>query len=125
MKIQDILSVFLGLVLLLMSVLWIFTPKFAAEQLYMDFLEGYGRNTQIRDFTALFLATSIMSFISFFTKQHQWIFCTGLVYFLAAIFNITASFNHEAPIVFSALVSEIIFCSMALTSAFLYKSNKL
>jgi len=119
------LSVFLGAVLLLMAALWIFTPKFAAEQLYMDFLEGYGRNTQIRDFTALFLATSIMSFISFFTKQHQWIFCTGIVYLLAGIFNITASFNHEAPIVFSALVSEVIFCSMAFISAFLYKSNKL
>ena len=125
MKIQDILSAFLGLVLLLMAVLWIFTPKFAAEQLYMDFLEGYGRNTQIRDFTALFLATSIMSFMSFFTKQHQWVFCTGLVYLIAGIFNITASINHDAPIVFSALLTEITFCSMAFTSAFLYKSNKL
>ena len=125
MKIQDILSAFLGLVLLLMAVLWIFTPKFAAGQLYMDFLEGYGRNTQIRDFTALFLATSIMSFMSFFTKQHQWVFCTGLVYLIACIFNITASINHYAPIVFSALLTEITFCSMAFISAFLYKSNKL
>jgi hypothetical protein len=66
-----------------------------------------------------------MSFVSFFTKQHQWIFCTGIVYLLAAIFNITASFNHEAPIVFSALASEVFFCSMAFISAFLYKSNKL
>ena len=125
MRIQDILSAFLGLVLLLMAVLWIFTPKFAAGQLYMDFLEGYGRNTQIRDFTALFLATSIMSFMSFFTKQHQWVFCTGLVYLIAGIFNITASINHDAPIVFSALLTEITFCSMAFISAFLYKSNKL
>lgn len=125
MKIQDILSVILGIVLLLMATLWIFAPKLAAEQLYMEFLESYGRNTQIRDFTALFLGTSIMSFASFFTKQYQWIFCTGLIYFLAAIFNITSSFNHDAPIVFSALVSEIIFCSMAFISGFLYKSNKL
>jgi len=125
MKIQDILSVFLATVLLLMAALWIFTPKFAAEQLDMELLDSYGRNTQIRDFTALFLGTSIMSFVSFFTKQYQWIFCTGLVYVLAAIFNITASFNHDAPIVFSALLSEIIFCSMAFISAFLYKSNNL
>ena len=88
----------------------------------MTFLDGDGRNTQIRDFTALFLATSMMCFISFFTKQYQWIFCAGLVYLLAAIFNVLAT-NHDAPIAFTSLVSEIIFASMAFISAFLYKSN--
>ena len=125
MKIENIFSILLGIVLFLISLQWIFTPKLAAESLNMVFLEEYGRNTQIRDFTAFFLATSIMSFASFFTKQYQWIFCAGLIYFLAAVFNVLASINHDAPIAFSSLVSEIIFCSMAFISAYLYKSNNL
>lgn len=122
MKIPNTLSILLGTVLILIAAQWIFTPQTAAESLSMTFLDGDGRNTQIRDFTALFLATSMMCFISFFTKQYQWIFCAGLVYLLAAIFNVLAT-NHNAPIAFTSLVSEIIFASMAFISAFFYKSN--
>ena len=122
MKIANILSILLGTVLILISAQWIFIPQTAAESLGMTFLDGDGRNTQIRDFTALFLATSLMCYISFFTKQYQWISCAGLVYLLAAIFNVLAT-NHDAPIAFSSLVSEIIFASMAFISAILYKSN--
>ena len=125
MKIQDILSVFLGAVLLLIAALWIFTPKFAAEQLYMDFLEGYGRNTQIRDFTAFFLGTAIMSFLSLITKKYEWIFSVGIIYLLAAIFNVLASLNHDAPLAISSLVSEIIFFSIAFAASALYKSSDL
>ena len=122
MKIPNTLSILLGTVLILIAIQWIFTPQTAAESLSMTFLDGDGRNTQIRDFTALFLATSIMCFISFFTKQYQWIFCAGLVYLIAAIFNVLAT-NHDAPIAFTSLISEIIFASMAFISAFFYKSN--
>ncbi len=125
MKIENIFSILLGTVLLLIAAQWIFMPKFAAEQLGMEFLNGDGRNTQIRDFTALFLGTSIMCFLSFFTKQYQWILSTGLIYLLAAVFNILASVNHEAPIALFSLASEIIFCSIAFISAFLFKTNKL
>ena len=122
MKIANILSILLGTVLILIAAQWIFTPQTAAESLSMIFLEGDGRNTQIRDFTALFLSTSLMCYASFFTKQYQWISCAGLVYLLAAIFNVLAT-NHYAPMAFSSLVSEVIFASMAFISAILYKSN--
>ena len=59
MKIANILSILLGTVLILIAAQWIFTPQTAAESLSMTFLEGDGRNTQIRDFTALFLSTSL------------------------------------------------------------------
>ena len=122
MKIANILSILLGTVLLVISIQWIFAPEMAAQSLNMMYLEGEGRNTQIRDFTALFLGTSTMCFLSFFTKQYQWISCAGLVYLLAAIFNVLAT-NHDAPVAFSSLVSEVIFASMAFISAILYKSN--
>ena len=87
MKIANTLSILLGTVFLFLSIQWIFTPQTAAESLGMIYLEGEGRNTQIRDFTAFFLGTSIMCFLSFFTKQYQWILSAGIIYLLAAIFN--------------------------------------
>tara|TARA_B100000902_G_scaffold387499_1_gene431733 strand:+ start:1217 stop:1594 length:378 start_codon:yes stop_codon:yes gene_type:complete len=125
MKIANILSILLGTVFLFLSIQWIFTPQSAAESLGMLYLEGEGRNTQIRDFTAFFLGTSIMCFLSFFTKQYQWILSAGLIYLLAAIFNILASFYHEAPITTLSLVAEILFFSIAFISAAFYKSNNL
>ena len=48
-------------------------PASAAESLGMAYLDGEGRNTQIRDFTAFFLATSIMCYLSFATKKYEYI----------------------------------------------------
>ena len=79
MKIANTLSLVLGAVLLLISFQWIFMPAVAAETLNMIYLEGQGRNTQIRDFTAFFLATSTMCFLSFATKKYEFIFSCGLV----------------------------------------------
>ena len=122
MKIANTLSLVLGSVLLLISIQWIFMPAVAAETLNMIYLEGQGRNTQIRDFTAFFLATSTMCFLSFATKKYEFIFSCGLVYMLAAVFNIFASISHEAPLAMSSLVSEIVFTSMAWISAYKYKN---
>ena len=122
MKIANTLSLVLGAVLLLISIQWIFMPAVAAETLNMIYLEGQGRNTQIRDFTAFFLATSTMCFLSFATKKYEFIFSCGMVYMLAAVFNIFASISHEAPLAMSSLVSEIVFTSMAWISAYKYKN---
>ena len=125
MKIANILSAILGLVLAALSIQWIFNPEAAADSLGMLYLEGEGRNTQIRDFTAFFMGTSIMCFLSLFTKQFQWILCAGIIFFIAAVFNVISSFSHGAPIVFSALVSEILFTMIAVSASLIYKSNKL
>ena len=124
MKIANTLALTLGAVLLLISIQWIFMPAVAAETLNMIYLEGEGRNTQIRDFTAFFLATSSMCFLSFATKKYEFIFSCGLVYMLAAVFNIFASFSHEAPLALSSLFSEIVFTLMAWISAYKYKIYK-
>tara|TARA_B100000579_G_scaffold428963_1_gene439986 strand:+ start:447 stop:824 length:378 start_codon:yes stop_codon:yes gene_type:complete len=125
MKIANILSALLGTVLALIALQWIFTPETAAELLNMNYLEGEGRNTQIRDFTAFFLGTAIMSFLSFITKQYQWIFSAGIIFLIAAIFNVLASLNHDATLAISSLISEILFLSMAFIAGVLYKTNKL
>ena len=121
MKIANTLSSILGVVLLLIALQWIFMPASAAESLGMLFLEGDGRNTQIRDFTAFFLASSIMCFLSLLSKKYEFIFCCGLVYMFAAIFNVISSIYHGAPLGLSSLISEIVFTSMAFIAALNFK----
>jgi len=87
----------------------------------MVLLDGAGRNTQIRDFTALFASTSIFCFISITTRQYQWIFSSGIVFLLIALISVLASQLHDAPLTYSSLIAEIIFAVMAFTSAFIYK----
>ena len=123
MKIANTLSLFLGVVLTIIAFQWIINPQVAAESLNMIYLDGEGRNTQIRDFTAFFLASSIMCFLSLSSKKYEFIFCCGLIYLLAGIFNILASISHDAPLGVSSLIAEIVFASIAFTAAFRYKNN--
>ena len=125
MKLANILSILLATVLGVISLQWIFSPETAAQSLSMIYMEGDARNTQVRDFTAFFLGTSIMSILSFLTKQYQWIFSAGIIFLIAAIFNVLTSINYETDIAVASLISEIIFTCMAFTSAYIYKTNNL
>ena len=125
MKLANILSILLATVLGIISMQWIFSPETAAQSLSMIYMEGDARNTQVRDFTAFFLGTSIMSILSFLTKQHQWIFSAGIIFLIAAIFNVLTSINYATDIAVASLISEIIFTCMAFTSAYIYKTNNL
>ena len=121
MKLANILSGILGLVLTIIAIRWIFLPEESANSLGMILLEGSGKNTQIRDFTSIFASTAIFCFLSIATKQFQWIFSSGIIFLIIAIISIVASQLHVAPITYSSLIAEIIFASIAFTSAFLYK----
>ena len=121
MKIAYTLSGILGVVLAIIALRWILSPEDSANSLGMLLLDGAGRNTQIRDFTALFASTSIFCFISITTRQYQWIFSSGIVFSLIALISVLASQLHDAPLTYSSLIAEIIFAVMAFTSAFIYK----
>ena len=121
MKIAYTLSGILGLVLAIIALRWILSPEDSANALGMVLLDGAGKNTQIRDFTALFASTSIFCFLSITTRQYQWIFSSGIVFSLIALISVLASQLHDAPLTYSSLLAEIIFAVMAFTSAFIYK----
>ena len=121
MKIAYTLSGILGVVLAIIALRWILSPEDSANSLGMVLLDGAGRNTQIRDFTALFASTSIFCFISITTRQYQWIFSSGIVFSLIALISVLASQIHDAPLTYSSLIAEIIFAVMAFTSSFIYK----
>ena len=69
MKIANTLSSVLGVVLLLIALQWIFMPASAAESLGMLYLEGDGRNTQIRDFTAFFWPHLLCAFYHYHQRN--------------------------------------------------------
>lgn len=125
MKIANTLSILLGAVLGVLSLQWIFLPESAAQSLSMIYMEGDARNTQVRDFTAFFLGTSIMSILSFLTKQYQWILSAGIIFLIAGVFNVLTAVNHNTDVAITSLISEIIFTSMAFISAYIYKKNSL
>jgi len=54
MKVANVLSILLTVVLGLIAAQWIISPESAALSLNMPYLEGDARNTQVRDFTAFF-----------------------------------------------------------------------
>ena len=121
MKIASTLSGILGLVLAIIALRWILSPEDSADSLGMILLDGPGRNTQIRDFTALFASTSIFCFLSITTRQYQWVFSSGIVFSLIALISVLASQLHDAPLTYSSLIAEIIFAIIAFISPFIYK----
>ena len=121
MKIENILLSILTLVLSLIALGWIVSPESSANSIDMILLDGKGRNTQVRDFTALFLGTSIMSLLSFITRQYQWVLSAGIIFSIMIVMSFISSFYHNSLISFQSLVAEIIFATMAISSALLLK----
>lgn len=121
MKIENILLSILTLVLSLIALGWIVSPESSANSIDMILLDGKGRNTQVRDFTALFLGTSIMSLLSFVTRQYQWVLSAGIIFSIMIVMSFISSFYHDSLISYQSLVAEIIFATMAISSALLLK----
>jgi|TARA_B110000003_G_scaffold71751_1_gene73080 hypothetical protein len=121
MKIQNILLSILTLVLGLIALGWLVSPESSANSIDMVLLEGKGRNTQIRDFTALFLGTSIMSLLSLITRQYQWVLSAGIIFSIMIVVSFISSFYHDSIISYQSLIAEIIFAAIAISSALLLK----
>ena len=121
MKVENILLSILGLVMAILALGWLISPEISANSLDMILLEGKGRNTQIRDFTALFLGTSIMCFLSLITRQYQWVMSAGIIYIIMIAVSVLSSFYHESIISNQSLVAELIFAIMSISSALLLK----
>ena len=121
MKIQNIFLSILTVVLGLIALGWLVSPESSANSIDMVLLEGKGRNTQIRDFTALFLGTSIMSLLSLITRQYQWVLSAGIIFSIMVVVSFISSFYHDSIISYQSLIAEIIFAAIAISSALLLK----
>ena len=75
---------------------WIFNPSNAATGFgfVLSELSNEGQNSLIRDFTSFFLATFLFSLLGAVTLNHAWFFSVSIIYFGAAIFNLSAIYIH-------------------------------
>lgn len=75
---------------------WIFTPASAAADFgfVLNELSDSAQNALLRDFTSFFVATFVFSIFGAITLNPAWFFSAGIVYYGAAIFNLTAIYVH-------------------------------
>ena len=75
---------------------WIFDPSNAATGFgfVLSELSNEGQNALIRDFTSFFLATFLFSLLGAVTLNPAWFFSVAIIYFGAAIFNLSAIYIH-------------------------------
>jgi len=75
---------------------WIFNPSNAATGFgfVLSELSNEGQNALIRDFTSFFLATFLFSLLGAITLNPAWFFSVAIIYFGAAIFNLSAIYIH-------------------------------
>ena len=75
---------------------WIFNPSNAATGFgfVLSELSNEGQNALIRDFTSFFLATFLFSLLGAVTLNHAWFFSVAIIYFGAAVFNLSAIYIH-------------------------------
>ena len=78
---------------------WIFTPAIAAAEFgfILDQLSDDAQNALLRDFTSFFVATFLFSILGAITLNPTWFFSAGVIYYGAAIFNLTAIYVHGTP----------------------------
>ena len=76
-------------------------------------ISNEGQNALIRDFTSLFLATFIFSILGAITLNPAWFYSIAIIYFGAAIFNLTAIYIHGTGYN-SIYISEILLASWPL-----------
>ena len=94
---------------------WIFNPSNAALGFgfVLSEISNEGQNALIRDFTTLFLATFIFSILGAITLNPAWFYSIAIIYFGAAIFNLTAIYIHGTGYN-SIYISEILLASWPL-----------
>jgi len=91
---------FLGILygyLLLGSVLaWVFTPVSAAADFgfVLNELSNTAQNALLRDFTSFFVATFLFAILGVITLNPAWFFSAGIIFIVAALFNLIAIYVH-------------------------------
>tara|TARA_B100000123_G_scaffold199628_1_gene149919 strand:- start:519 stop:890 length:372 start_codon:yes stop_codon:yes gene_type:complete len=116
MKIIKFLPLIPAVLLAIISLNWIFMPETAAESLGLIFNDPLEKNTIIRDFTAFFLSTCIFCFLGFFTKSPEWLYASGIIFFIALVFNVVATIFHNASFSADAFMVEVILAIICFLS---------
>lgn len=97
-----------GLLMLMNGISFLVDPTRAADGLGMPLLDDMGRSTQIGDFAAFFVATSIFIFIGAVRRSPAWLCAGALILALAATFRVFAFAFHGAPFAAAFIAIEVV-----------------
>ncbi|MDA1073585.1 MAG: hypothetical protein O3A63_02325 [Proteobacteria bacterium] len=97
-----------GIAMLASAFNWLSNPQAAAESLGMPLLDGMARSTQVGDFSAFFLAATVMIFAGIFTTRSTWLYAAGLLLGLAAFGRTIAYLFHDAALATQFIGIEVV-----------------
>jgi hypothetical protein len=98
---------------------WLTDPLAAAEGLGMPLLDGIGRSTQVGDFSAFFLGTTIFCVLGIVRQEAHWLYSAAIILGLAAVLRSLAWVAHGAPFATTFIVAEIFMTALLITGGLL------
>ena len=99
------------------AILWLVNPAAAAESLGMPLLSGLGLSSQIGDFSAFFVGTTLFCVLGLIRHHNTWLYSAATLLALAAVFRTSAWFFHDASLATTMIGVEIVLAGLLLYSA--------
>ena len=101
------------------AVQWLSNPAAAAESLGMPLLTGLGLSSQVGDFSAFFVGTTVFCLLGIFRSNTTWLYSAAVLLAMAAVFRTSAWLFHGASLAGTLIVVEIVLAGLVLLSAWL------
>lgn len=106
-----------GMVFVVIGLIWLVAPGFAASQLGMSLLTGVGLSTQIGDLASFFLVMGSCVLIALKTGQRVWLYPTVMLLGFAAFGRILAWGLHGAAFAIDMIAVEIIVAGLLIMAS--------
>ncbi len=101
-----------GVFFVVIGLIWLVAPGFAASQLGMTLLTGVGLSTQIGDLASFFLVMGGSILIALYTGQRVWLYPSFMLLGLAAFGRIVAWGFHGAAFAIDMIAVEVIVAGL-------------
>lgn len=98
---------------------WLSNPAAAAESLGMPLLTGLGLSSQVGDFSAFFVGTTLFCVLGIIRSNTTWLYSAASLLAMAALFRTSAWLFHDASLATALIVVEIVLAGLVLLSAWL------
>ena len=114
---QKIPAAIVALAMGISAVNWLVNPAGAAQSLGMALLQDLGLSSQVGDFSAFFVGTTVFCLLGLIRNNPTWLYSAALMLGLAAVFRTTAWLFHGATLASALIAVEIVLAGLVLLSA--------
>ena len=114
---QKIPAAIVALAMGISAINWLVNPAAAAQSLGMPLLQDLGLSSQVGDFSAFFVGTTVFCLLGLIRNNPTWLYSAALMLGLAAVFRTTAWLFHGATLASALIAVEIVLAGLVLLSA--------